>query len=523
MKPRISFLVFVFCLGTGCGSKEAPPADSVLGQPNVLIIIPDNLRRYSASYWQRPEFAKHVVGVPDPAVTPNIDALAENGVVFTQAISNFPLCSPYRGMMLTGTYPPGNGLTGNARVGRSISLDRKVPTITSIFRDAGYDVGYFGKAHWLAPRPVFDKEDVYRGTESAPGGQYINNYDTYIPEGPDRHGIDYYFQTVIDDHFDYLAYSNDRNAVDGRADGEPHRPGVFSSKEEADQLAAYIRNVRSQRDDGRPFFAIWAPNPPHEPYDDDNVEPDVLDSHYSEADFADVCDLLPRENVRCEAAPFARHYFSNVTSVDKYIGQVIDVLRSEDMLDDTIIVLSSDHGEMLGSHGRTGKNVLLTEALAIPLIIQWPNGLVADIERSIVNVPDLMPTVLGLAGLAERIPRTVQGRNLSSRLASLASADAELDDETLVMAPEERGIISGQYMLTVSLAEKYEPSIRLFDNARDPYQLQPVEIYGPVPQRYETLTSELLVRLGRRLQEADDAWFQDKLMGHLIPYPGHTD
>ncbi len=488
------------------------------GAPNVLIIVPDQLRRYSAGYWSQPAYRDHVIGAPDPVVTPNIDELANNGVVFTNAISNFPLCSPYRGMLLTGTWPARNGLNTNARSDRTTTLNLDVPTITGVFRSAGYNIAYFGKAHWLAPRPVFDSEGNYVGSESPPGGHFINHYDTYVPPGPARLDIEYYFHTVIDAHFDYVAYSNDPHTVGGLPDGSPYQSGIYSTKAEATHLIDYLENTRTQRDSSKPFLAIWMPNPPHLPWDDENVEPEVLDEYYAERVKPNVLKLLVRGNVDSAQAPYVRHYFANVTSVDKYIGQVLDALEKSGLAENTIVVFSSDHGEMLGSHGRQGKNVFLTEALAIPLIIHWPKALSPAISDVLVSVPDVMPTILGLAGQQSIIPTGVQGRDLSQSIVDPDAAGPGPAD-ALLMLTGSRGILSGHHMLYVRLreglgSEIVRSEIVLFDNEADPYQLAPLRsIDSP------RLAQSLLARLGQLLKEADDDWYHQRHAADVIPYP----
>ena len=103
--------------------------------------------------------------------------MAKNGVVFTNAVSNFPLCSPHRGMLLSGMYPEQNGIWSNCRKDRNYALKSDVKAITDVFYEAGYNTSYFGKCHWINTVPVFDEFGNYQGTIEAPGGKYINSYD----------------------------------------------------------------------------------------------------------------------------------------------------------------------------------------------------------------------------------------------------------------------------------------------------------------------------------------------------------
>ncbi|WKX76434.1 sulfatase-like hydrolase/transferase [Zobellia laminariae] len=162
-------LLALVLLTLGCKEEKKP--EVVLAEakaPNVLIIYPDQLRRYSAGFWSKEKYRAHVIGKPDPVVTPNIDKLAENGVVFTQAVSNFPLCSPARGMILSGRYPEQNGIWNNCRKDRDESLRDDIEAITDLFYDAGYNTSYFGKCHWLKNEPLFDEKGTYIGSTEEP-------------------------------------------------------------------------------------------------------------------------------------------------------------------------------------------------------------------------------------------------------------------------------------------------------------------------------------------------------------------
>ena len=188
MKIKNSILVLLILLSTQSQSQKKEIKASSK-KPNVLIIFPDQLRRYSAGFWSEPEYKKYVIGKPDPVITPNIDKLAKTGVVFTNAISNFPLCSPYRGMLMSGMYPEQNGIWNNCVKGRKDNLKDEVQAITDLFYKAGYNTSYFGKTHWHITEPLFDAKGNYVGTEQEPGGNYVNKYDTYVPVGRARHGI----------------------------------------------------------------------------------------------------------------------------------------------------------------------------------------------------------------------------------------------------------------------------------------------------------------------------------------------
>lgn len=510
---RVNLILVLISLLSFSACKGKP--EKIQQKPNVLIIFPDQLRRYSAGFWQEEPYREHVIGKPDPAVTPAIDKLAQSGVVFTNAISNYPLCSPYRGMMLTGQYPEQNGIWGNCKKGREHDLKDDVKTITDYFYDAGYNTAYFGKCHWEKTEPLFDEDGNYKGTTEAPGGHYVNAYDTYVPPGPARHNIEYFYQALKDAHFDSRIYSNDPIAVDGKADGELHRPGIFSAKNEANHIVNYIQNTHEQRDGNKPFCMIWAVNPPHNPWDDANTDMDMMHTYYDTNNFAQLDELVVRDNADIEVAEYARNYFANVTSVDKYVGVVLDELEKQGILNNTIVIFTSDHGEMLGSHGKQGKNIMETEAIAIPFIVHYPARLKSGITTSLFGATDVLPTILGLAGLSDKISDEIKGEDYTRKIENPMTEILEEEAE-LLMLGNQRGIYTNDY--TFSIVENVKKNIitdvYLYDNIADPYQFNRLN----KDDRPEVF-SEMLSTLGLKLKEAGDPWYKLRKYSDFIVYP----
>ena len=231
MKLLKGIFLILAILAISCTTKNskdiAKAEQTVSEKPNVLMIFPDQLRRYSAGYWSNAKYKEHAIGNPDPVITPSIDKLAENGVVFTHAISNYPLCSPFRGMLMSGMYPEQSGIWNNCRAGREDSLNDDIPTLTDLFFEAGYNTSYFGKLHWLKTEAMFDENGNYVGTTEAPGGHLVNEYDTYVPAGKARHNIEYSYQSLKDEHFNPHIYSNDPTTIEGKKDGELYLPKVY--------------------------------------------------------------------------------------------------------------------------------------------------------------------------------------------------------------------------------------------------------------------------------------------------------
>jgi len=521
MKQNNLFIYLLVFLSLGCQSQKQQKKE-ISKKPNVLIIFPDQLRRYSAGFWSEAPYKDLVIGKSDPVVTPNIDMLAKNGVVFTNAISNFPLCSPYRGMLMSGRYPEQNGIWNNCRIGRNESLKDDITTIPDLFFKAGYNTSYFGKCHWLKNDALFDKKGNYVGTTEAPGGHHVNRYDTYVPTGKPRHHIEYFYQALKDEHFNPHIYSNDPNAIDGKKDGELHLPKIFSPKNEAEKIISYLQNKNGQRNAEKPFCMIWSMNPPHNPWDEKNTDMDALKAHYDTDKFPEIDDkMIVRKNADKEVAKYARHYYANVTSSDKYIGLVLDELKKMDVLDNTIVMFSSDHGEMLGSHGLEGKNVIELEAMAIPFIVHWPKGLQAGISDVLFSVPDVLPTAMGLAGIGNQIPEDIEGTDFSTLIESPTTSKVKKPESILLMLGNSRGVYTDRYTLCLQENKKQWDKKKgskiaqafIYDNLKDPYQLNKIDI-----KDNPKVAKNLLNYLGKLLKKTNDPWFQKKKYKHLIPY-----
>lgn len=519
MGIKNSLLIIFAIISMSCQSQKQQ-VEINSEKPNVLIIFPDQLRRYSAGFWSQEKYSKHVIGKPDPVVTPTFDRLAENGVVFTQAISNFPLCSPYRGMLLSGMYPEQNGIWNNCRIGRDDSLKDDVQTITDLFYKEGYNTSYFGKCHWLKNEAHFDESGNYVGSTEAPGGHYVNRYDTYIPKGASRHNIEYFYQALKDEHYNPHIFSNDPNTIEGKKDGELHLPKVYSARNEAERIVDYLQNSNRQREADKPFCMIWSLNPPHNPWDDASTDMEMYRAHYDTDKFPEVDEsMVVRGNADTKVAHYARNYYAAVTSTDKYIGIVIDELESMGVLENTIVILSSDHGEMLGSHGLTGKNVIEMEAMAIPFIVHWPKGLKSGINDVLLSVPDVLPTTMGLAGLETKIPEEIEGINFADLLKNPKTSKIKKPNGILLMLGNSRGVLTKKYTLCLSNKnnnKKGSDNKRFFiyDNENDPYQLNKISL-----EDKPKVADDLLTKLGQLLKETNDPWFQNKKYKGIIPYP----
>jgi len=507
---RCTFLLMLVCVFAGPVLSAVKPSTKA---PNIMVIFPDQYRSSAMSFWSQPEYAAHLVGMPDPVKTPNIDKLAKDGIVFTQAVSNFPVCSPYRGMLMSGRYPEQNGLWANCHRSRIVELRHETECLTDVYYQAGYNTAYFGKCHWHRNEALFDANRNYVGTTMPPGGHFANSYDTYVPPGRSRHSIEYFVQSLRDTHFDPICYSNIPAAVGGKADGQAYLPKRYTPKLESEWVIDYLQNRQGQRNANKPFCLLWSLNPPHNPWDENNTDVESYERNYKDKS---LDELLVRENVQPGRGDYAPFYFANVTGVDRYVGKVLDALEAEGLADNTIVVFTADHGEMLGSHGRSGKLVIEREAFSIPLIVRWPKKLKHRIDDLLISVPDMMPTLLGLTGLQAKIPHGVTGKNYAQLFVNPESV-TEKPRSSLYFSYHERGLYTGRYSLLVAHQHRqkdYSFESYIYDNQADPYQKKKIPL-SDMPE----VSQKLLKELGMKLKEIDDCWYRTKLGQTVIPYP----
>jgi len=489
-------------------------SDNKQSKPNVLIIFPDQFRQYSLGFWSQGDNAKSIHGIPDPVNTPGLDKLANDGVVFSRAMSNFPLCSPFRGMLMTGQYPFTNGLTGNCHKDRTVGINLDGKAMANVFSDAGYETAYFGKCHWHRTEPVFDENGTWKGTTSPPGGQYINAYDTYVPPGAPRLGYSYFFQTLRDTHSDPLCYSSDPQAINGLKDGELYKPKRFNAELEAEALLNYLGNSHGQREVNKPFFVTWSLNPPHNPWTEEHTDMKFF-PQYLDNDTLNIDKLLLRDNADKNVGIYAPYYFANVSAVDYYIGKVLEKLEEIGQAENTIIIFTSDHGEMLGSHGHQGKPYPENEAYNIPFIVKWGKNLKHRIDDLMISVPDIMPTVLALAGLESKIPETVQGNNLAEHISNPEYSGAEKPKAVLYMDYKSRGLYTGDYTFVVLASKENEfQEAFYYDNIKDPYQLH--RIMGD--KMNSELEARFIAELANQLKAIDDDWARNQICGKYLNY-----
>lgn len=478
-------------------------------KPNVVYVFPDQFRNCALGIWQDSAFASHVRFRGDPTVTPRLNAFARESLVLTQAMSNFPLSSPHRGSLLTGMYPNKSGVPENCNSNRPFSYIREsTPVISDVFAAAGYDCGYIGKLH--ADRPE-------KNNPQQPG-TYVETqrpvWDAYTEPGR-RHGFNFWYS--------YGTYDVHKNPHYWDTQGRRHEPHEWSPIHEAKVAADYIENKHGERDGRKPFLLMVGMNPPHSPYRsiDDCMPQDYALYKDKPADALLVRPNADRHMAKAASAPF---YFASVTGVDRAFGMILDALKRARLDKNTIVVFASDHGETMCSQGTDDpKNSPYVEAMNIPFIVRYPGKIKPHVDSLLLSSPDIMPTLLGLAGRSRDIPRTVQGKDYSALFLNpnakmrrpdaalyLQNIDGEKDAGGTVKNyfPSARGIVTDRYTLAFWIDRQWNVTKTLFfDNRHDPYQLHNLDPKSR-PNDYHALVK----RMEQMLHEIDDPWAGRKII-----------
>lgn len=468
---------------------EAKPK-SKTRRPNVLYVFSDQHRAFS------------LPGEPySKVVAPNMQAFRDRNCSMEQCVSNYPLCSPYRAIFMSGLYPQQNGVMGN--------MDALNPNVAQplgeTFRRAGYHTGYIGKWH------IHGQISMGRTDEEL------------IPKGPYRMGFeDWHVWADTDNHYHSFTFNQDT--------GERIYPEGWQPVRMTDEAITFMK---AQPKD-KPWLLVLSWNPPHPKLD----PPDEFRAQYP----LDQIEFRPnlhasqvgaeRKSGRKEEAlrQYAQGYQGGITGIDKEFGRVLQALEETGQADNTIIVYTSDHGEMMGSQGLTGKRVPYEESCRVPFIVRYPG---VTLERHKSNLPfaavDIYPTLCGLAGVP--VPKHCSGRDLSDAMRGHKIQEPEY---VFMLSHPERGGAKrangrkanggedevGQGVRSVGDAGGGCPPYRgvrtkthtyivadtgrwlLFDNIADPYQLK--NLVGDKSQ--QALMEKLDVEVERWLHSVNDSF-----------------
>jgi uncharacterized sulfatase len=494
-------------------------------RPNILLITTDQQR------------ADHLGLKGLEAVgTPNLDRLGREGVHFDRAYCPSPICTPTRVSLLTGLYPSSHGAYS---IGVTLPEFPRV-TLPELLKAGGYRSALFGKSHFVSRR---DEERHMAGTAEAPDGEFFRSWrGPYLGfdefEGSTGHTIN---NSPAQHYRVFLENSGEdweqwfplgQPEYDHDACGPWNIPEKFHDTEWVTRRTeAFIRRQQA----GSPWFCWASYQDPHEPfvcpepwYSKVDTSRMKIPPDYREGEFDDRHPVYaaayrrelgswneghgvpsvfgsPMRTERRNAAMQAT--LGMVAFIDDRIGRLMQALEDAGQLDNTIIIFTSDHGEMHGHHGLWGKGLTAYEdCQRVPLLL-WNPGRIAQrgTVEALANLVDLPATLLSLAGL--EIPFGMQGRDLSPILLGEANS---VQDATLIECRPTTASLYQQTLVTARhklVVYRDEPAGELYDLKMDPDQGTNLwDDPGSV-----RLRTDLLVRLAR---------FQMEREGRVVPRVG---
>jgi arylsulfatase A-like enzyme len=446
-------------------------AASPSARPNIVFVFSDEHRWQSLPFTETPQMR-----------TPHMARLATQGTRFDNCCATSPICTPFRGMLITGQWPHQSSCISNDYFGNSKVIGKESPTIAHTFKAAGYRTGYIGKWH-LDEDTVFDA-----------------GFDTF------KHWL------YGDDHWktkfrDVSAGEKEYRMIEG-----------YNATGMTDQAIDFMKENAGGK---APFLLMLSINPPHWRWDD--APPEFLE-HYP----ADQLPFRPNVAERYKSgkeAEFYRHYLAHIGAVDREIGRLMDHMDQLGLSKNTVFIYTSDHGSSFGSNGVGSKANPYEESVRVPFFIRWPDripaGRVADHNLGGI---DFYPTLCGLAGITP--PKDCGGRDFSRVILGKSGPDpatqftlfnsSERNYFLSRLNPGTRGVFS-PFRSVRSKTHTYAVDGLgewfLYDNQNDPYQMKNL-VGDPA---HAGVKAELQKELQQWLAKAEDPFIPEEWRKLSLP------
>jgi arylsulfatase A-like enzyme len=471
-------------------------------QPNILLIVTDQQRVDSLGCYGGAL-----------AQTPVADALAARGVRFTQCYTPSSVCSPARASLFTGLYAHQHGVKAN-----SDPLDRSLPNLASALLPAGYRLGYAGKWHiddLYGPTHFgFDAKD-WLGYAHPAGGVYMRSFRGSWKQ-PANHYVEYLWDRGLDiptlDEILYRPSSQASFEIYARQSGPVEANYEHYVAEESIDLVR--RFARYGQQDGKPFF-IWANFwGPHNPY----ILPEPYFSMFDPA----AIELSPSMREDFVGKPYIQRamsyqyqgvglfdddtwrqmiakYAGYCALIDFEIGRMVDSLAEAGVLENTLVVLTADHGSMVGHHRMIDKGPHPYDDIQrIPLLIAGPSVAAGQVCDEFTYLHDLTPTILDWAGATP-----VAGANVQSLVPVLQGGTLATARDDIYMTRHEHPYLYEQRFVRTARYKYAFNSFdidELYDLARDPDEMEN-RFDDPT---YAPVRAEMIERMRRHIERQRD-------------------
>ncbi len=427
-----------------------------MAKPNFVFFFTDQ-QRYDT------------IGCNNPLLqlTPNLDAIAEEGVLFSHAFTCQPLCGPARACLQTGQYATKNGCFMNG-----IPLPQETVTLPRLFRADGYTTAYIGKWH------------------------LSNTFKDPVPDNL-RGGWDDYWLGA--DALEYTA-----SAYGGYL-WDSNNQKVSFDNYRVDAVTDFAIDYIKKADDKQPFFLFVSLLEPHHQNDQKRyIAPTGYADQYRDAFVPEDLKNNPVTGDWRENLP---DYYGAIKRIDEKFGELIDALKEKGIYDNTVIVFTSDHGSHFRTRNEEYKRSCHDASLRIPLVIRGGPFTGGQVNHQLVSLIDLPETLLDLAGIG--IPDTMQGRSLLELIQGHNQSwpkeiFAQISETQVgrcirtdtfkfgIVAPDKDGCKD-------SCSDIYIPAY-LYDLSADPY-----ELHNAInDKRYHKIQADLTDRLIKRMTAAGE-------------------
>ncbi|MFR9650263.1 MAG: sulfatase [Rikenellaceae bacterium] len=425
-------------------------AQTTQEQPqNMIWVFGDQHRAQALGY----------MGDPN-ANTPNLDALAQESITFTNAFSGCPWSTPFRGSLFTGLYP-------NKAVYRTPQkLDPTLPMVSDAFNEHGYITALYGKWHLnghnkktFVPKDERGRFDIWLAYEN-------NNaqYDVHL------HGHDIWGR-------------EDDNALAEKLEG-------YETDALTDKVIEFLRN----RPKDKPFFIVLSVQPPHDPY----IAPAEYMEKYSADSIILRINVPPIKRLEDDARRELAGYYAQIENLDMNVGRLYSALEELGLLETTNLAFFSDHGDCHYSHGYTRKSSPWQESVNIPFIFRPAGGRAEGVAAQsdvMFQTVDIAPTSLGMCGI--ETPEYMMGFDFSQVLTDGVVVEGVPDAVLLQhIYPKDfrcldrpwRGLVTSDGWKYVVVENQ---PIMMFDLNEDPYELNNVVYLAPYREKRAVLAAKL--------------------------------
>lgn len=449
-------------LAIGC-TTNADPKEEL--KPNVLIILTDQHTNDAISYLGNPNLH-----------TPAMDALAQGGVFFTESYCTSPVCGPARSSLITGRMPHETGVVWN-----STTIAPAYSTIGELFQREGYRTAWAGKWHLPEGYPAQSNMDSVRGFRVLPFQSLEASWDTgQATDAP-----------VADAVVDYLnTYQQEKPFLLAVSLHNPHD----------------ICYVPRRPDDYAKADQLDEPLPPLPPnYEVAAAEPEFLQEKRRMDHYGDEL-LLTQDYSKEDWQAYLYHYYRFTEMVDQEIGKILEALRANGLEENTIIVLTSEHGDGGGAHRWAAKLSLYEEAATVPFIIRWkghiPEGVIDRVQ--LISGMDLTPTLCDYAGVEN--PPAFTGQSIRP---VLENPQATLREHLVVELADDKEDTTRHARMIRDRRYKYnlysqgQRNEQLFDLWKDPGETQNLA----EEPNYQTIKSALRQALDHWIDKTDDNFY----------------